>query len=74
MPLSGGQVPAVKPGIGSGRGFLGSLGSGRGQDRQGFHRSATNPLHFAIVCLSAHILPQRPYMLPHAATFCHMLP
>ena len=34
-----------------------SPSSRRGRDRQGFHGRATDPLHAAIVCLSAHMLP-----------------
>ena len=39
-----------------------SLASRRGQDKQGFHRRATNPYVLQGIVLSAHV-----------ATFCHML-
>ena len=32
------------------------------------NRSDTNPVRVAMVCFSAHMLPQIPYMLPHVAT------
>ena len=39
-----------------------------------FCKSATNKMHVVTLCLSAHIVPQTPYTLPHVATCCHMLP
>ena len=43
-----------------------SLASRRGQDKQGFHRSDTNPLHFDSCFRCAHFATY--------AIFCHMLP
>ena len=42
-----------------------------GSGRTFFLQKATNPLHFVICCLSAHFLPQIPYILPHSAIVCH---
>ena len=36
----------------------------RGRDRQGSHRGAANPLHFAVVC----------FKCAHVDTCCHILP
>ena len=41
-----------------------SLASSRGQDKLFVCSSASNPMHFAICRLSAHVLPQMPYILP----------
>ena len=51
-----------------------SLASRRGQDKRGVHRRATDPLHFAIVCVECAYVATFRHMLSHFAICCHILP
>ena len=50
-----------------------SLASRLGQE-DAFYRRATHPMHVGRICSSVHIFTHIPFMLPHVATCCHMLP
>ena len=51
-----------------------SPASRRGRDKRGFHRRATNSIHFIIVCFKCAHVATFCYILLHFAIFCHMLP